>query len=214
MEAVKEEEIKEIENDKEENSFLKIFLGLIFIIMFWALLDNKESKNKTLEEEVRNVHFELYDYKKNIVLNNKASITKYIQSNFQDINEYRLVSIANYEEYSTLTVIINEPIKTIKNELGYKKDNFYLIDVKITPEKLELIELTKQIPLRVNNQNKSIIEKTWYQELHDFFPNHMTGFILGLEGFTKKVNFMVIESERSSIEKPIYLKKLNRSSDV
>ncbi len=202
--------IKEVENDNsEDNSFLKIFLGLILIVMFWALLDNKESKNKALEAEVRNVHFELYDYKKNVVLNNKASITKYIQSNFQDINEYRLVSIANNEEYSTLTVIINEPIKTTKNELGYRKDNFYLIDVKITPEKLELIELTKQIPLQVNNKNKLANEKIWYQKIHDFFPNPVTGFILGLKGFAKKVNSMVIESKRSSIEKPIYLEKIN-----
>lgn len=208
METVTKE-IKEVENDNsKENSFLKIIIMVIFIIMVWALLDNKESKNKALEAEVRNVHFELYDYKKNVVLNNKASITKYIQSNFQDINEYRLVSISNYDEYSKLTVIINEPIKTTKNELGYKKDNFYLIDVKITPEKLELIELTKQIPLKANNQNKSIIEKTWYEELHEFFPNPVTGFVVGLEGFAKKVNFMVIESERSSIEKPIYLEKI------
>lgn len=201
-------EIKEFDNDKsEKNSFLKIMLGLIFIVMFWALLDNKESKIKALEVEVRNVHYELYDYKKNVVLNNKALITKYILNKFESINEYRLISIANYEDYSTLTVIVNEPIKTTKNELGYKKDNFYLIDVKITPEKLELIELTKQIPLQANNQNKSIIEKTWYQELHDFFPNPLTDFILEFERFTKKVNIIVLESERSSIEKPIYLEK-------
>lgn len=134
----------ELANEKKglNSNDLKSFLGfMLFLVVIFSyiMISDRDKKIESLQDKKIELYNELYKYKKEALIQNENILTKYLKENFHDLKEYRVVYLNN----DSLTVIINEPIKTTKNEIGYSKENWYEVNIELTPNSFKVIELSK-----------------------------------------------------------------------
>lgn len=193
-----------LEQEKRENrSFFGWIVSIFIIMVLFGLISSKNSKIEQYENLTRDLHFELYEYKINIVKENKELLTKYISTNFKELKEYRVVSLEKFKDGNKLTVIINEPIKTLENKLGYKKDNYYNVFVKIDPISFEVLEHIKFSTQKKPKEKENELVDNVYFFILKYFSKSLEPLIK----FQEDLSGIFFSRERDSIENPITIWK-------
>lgn len=158
----------ELTNEKKElnSNDLKSFLGFMLflaVIFSYIMISDKDRKIESLQDKKIELYSELYEYKKEALIQNENILTKYLTDNFHNIREYRVIYLKN--DY--LTVVIDEPIKTTKNKIGYSKENWYEVNIELTPNSFKVIEHSK-IFKSYENEN---LEKNIQNDTSSLFDN-------------------------------------------
>lgn len=206
---------EQLESEKEnghketKSNDLKSFLGImlfIVVVLSYLMISERDSKIKILQENNFKQEVELYKYKEEVLIQNENVLTKYLKDNFHDLKEYRVIYLNN----DHLTVIINEPIKNTKNEIGYSKENWYEVNIELSPNSFKVIEHSK---IFKNYENENIGKK---EPLHAYSFKIFT-FILPFffdveEGkkILSGIHQMVINAKIKSIEEPILFKAVTK----
>lgn len=214
LELEKENSCKET-NSNDLKSFLGIMLFIV-VVLSYLMISERDSKIKVLQDNKFKQEIELFKYKKEVLIQNENVLTKYLKDNFHDLKEYRVIYLNN----DHLTVIINEPIKTTKNEIGYSKENWYEVRIELAPNSFKVIEHSK---IFKNYENENI-EKKEPIHTHSFIENgiidaaykiftFICSFFFDVEEGKKilnGINQMVINVKIESIEEPILFKAVTQ----
>lgn len=192
-------------NQKENKSIyynlgVVVIIGLLFFHISY-LKDKLSSKN----ENIRAVHFELAEYKQQVLLNNQEVIASYIKGIFGDIKEYRVITLKSLENGNhSFDVIVNEPQKNVDGRTGYSTDNVYTIEAVLTAKDFELISLHKSLANQVQQQEQSILKIVWDNAFYaiKFLYPPLTDFE---ESVKSAIEF--INDNSIMVENPIILNK-------
>lgn len=207
------------ENAKYKYSSIvnKIWAIIIVVAIFFIvhkLIDDKNSSIEKLKDEKMELSQKLYEYNKNTVIQNKDVLTTYLTQHFNGIKEYRVIGLFGSNN-TILRVILDEPIKTTDNKLGYKKSNWIDVITIIEPGKLEI---KNSFPIILKEETKSepvIVDKnSWFYKIQEFFPNQFSELLIFLSESSVKIDKMITDMNIDSIENPILLIKIDNKQSL
>lgn len=116
-----------------------MILTITILFMVYKSINDRDIYIEKLEDKNIQLSQKIYEYKKNTVIQNKDILTNYLTKYFKEMREYRVISLINGGgEHTIVRVIIDEPIKTTENNLGYEKSNWIDLITIIEPTKLEI----------------------------------------------------------------------------
>lgn len=219
MEKIDFREVLE-ENTKYKYSSIvnKIWAIIIVVAIFLIvhkLIDDKNSSIEKLKDEKMELSQKLYEYKINTLIQNKDVLTSYLTQHFKEMKEYRVVSLIQRGEYTILGVILDEPIKTTENDLGYKKSNWIDVITIVEPGKLEIKDFFPIISKEETKSEPVVVNKdSWFYKVQEFIPNQFSEFFIFMRETNVKINKMITQMNIDSIEKPILLVKIDNKQSL
>lgn len=186
-----------------------IFIAAIFLV--YKIVENANIAVEKLNDEKMELSQKLYEYKKNTVIQNKDVLTSYLTQHFKEMKEYRVISLIQSNN-TIVRVILDEPIKTTENNLGYKKSNWIDVITIVEPGKLEIKDF---FPIILKEETKSepkVVDKnSWLYKIQEFFPNQFSELLIFFSESSVKIDKMITDMNIDSIENPILLVKIGKS---
>lgn len=215
-------EVRELYEQNEKSKYFSLanklwvmifLIAIIFIVH--EIIDKKNISIEKLEDEKMQLSQKLYEYKKNTVIQNKDVLTTYLTQHFKEMREYRVVSLIQSGEHTILRVIIDEPIKTTENNLGYKKSNWIDVITILEPGKLEIKDFFPIISKEETKSEPKVVDKnSWFYKVQEYIPNQFTEFMIFISESSIKIDKMITDMNIDSIENPILLVNIDNKQSV
>lgn len=215
-------EVIELYEQNEKSKYFSLatkiwvmILTITILFIVYKSINDRDIYIEKLEDKNIQLSQKIYEYKKNTVIQNKDILTNYLTKYFKEMREYRVISLINGGgEHTIVRVIIDEPIKTTENNLGYEKSNWIDLITIIEPTKLEIKDF---FPIIINKEIKSepvVNKNAWFYKIQEFFSNQFSELLIFFSESSIKINKIITDMNIDSIENPILFVNIDDKQSV